>query len=106
MREINPVLHIGDIKSIFGVSQPTVYRWLADARAGKSLFPLPLGGHKQKLCWSRESIEAFMQPKNVPQPANIASPMKQKQKNKTLQQRQEAIQRGMERHGITNHYNQ
>ena len=40
MRVIDPVLHIGDIKTIFGVSQPTVYRWLADARAGKSLFPL------------------------------------------------------------------
>ena len=70
MQEIKPVLHIGDIKRIFGVSQPTIYRWLAETRAGKGTFPLPLGGHKQKLCWSRESIEAFMQPRNVLQHFN------------------------------------
>ena len=62
------LLTITDIMEIFGVRQVTVYRWIALARKGQHRFPLPIGDHKQKLRWSRESIVAYQNASN-PQPA-------------------------------------
>jgi predicted DNA-binding transcriptional regulator AlpA len=69
---IEPLLTIADVMEIFSVSQPTIYRWIALARLGKSQFPLPVGGRKQKLRWSQESILAY-QAANNPQPQKIES---------------------------------
>ena len=71
MRQIEPMLHIGDIKKIFGVSQATVYRWLAEARAGKNSLPLPLNGYKRKLLWNAADVEAFCQTKIQRMPEGI-----------------------------------
>jgi transposase len=53
------LLQIKDIMKIFHVSQVTIYRWVALARRGKSKFPLPVGGRRQKLLWHRHAIEEF-----------------------------------------------
>ena len=72
MQDIEPALQIKDIMAIFGISQPTVYRWLAEARQGKSRFPLPINGMKRKLLWNRQDIQTF-QHANSPPPSNIES---------------------------------
>jgi len=60
MQNIQPALHVGDIMKLFGVSRPTVYRWIAEARQGKNRFPLPINnGSKRKLLWNRCDILAF-----------------------------------------------
>jgi len=51
---------------IFHVSQPTVYRWVSEARAGKSQFPVPIFGYKRKLLWLKEAILAFQNKNNMP----------------------------------------
>jgi predicted DNA-binding transcriptional regulator AlpA len=72
MQNFEPLLTIADIMKIFSVSQPTVYRWISESRKGESRFPLPIGGRKQKLRWSRESILAY-QSENNPTPQKIES---------------------------------
>ena len=63
--ELPPFLTLADLMVIFVVAASTICRWTAEARAGKSRFPLPLdmgrNGRKGKLLWSRESITAFQQ---------------------------------------------
>jgi transposase len=61
MYPIIELLTIKDITRVFHVSQQTVYRWVALARKGKSKFPLPIGGRKQKLLWHRHIIEDYCQ---------------------------------------------
>lgn len=56
---IEPLLNIDDIMRMFHVSRVTVYRWISLARRNQSRFPLPVGGHKQKLCWNRADVERF-----------------------------------------------
>jgi transposase-like protein len=66
---VQPALGIKDIMRIFDISQPTVYRWVRDARAGKSTFPLPIGnGFKKKLLWSQDAIAAYQNAANAPTP--------------------------------------
>jgi len=104
MQDIAPVLKVQDIMKIFGISQPTVYRWIAASRTGTGNgFPLPIGSYRQKLSWSRESIEEFMQSKNVPQPlVNTSSPSRQKARQvKTVQERSVAVEQALARHGIS-----
>jgi len=69
---LEPLLTVADLMVIFVVSQMTIYRWVALARQGKHPFPLPIGGHKQKLRWSKESILAY-QSANTSQPVIIES---------------------------------
>jgi predicted DNA-binding transcriptional regulator AlpA len=83
---IEPLLTITDVMKIFSISQPTVYRWLALARRGESRFPLPVGGRKQKLRWSRESILAF-QNANNPQPPNIESASERNKRHRAAMER-------------------
>ena len=56
---IEPLLNVEDIMRMFHVSRVTVYRWISLARRNQSRFPLPVGGHKQKLCWNRADVERF-----------------------------------------------
>jgi len=78
--QIEPLLTIKDIMAVFGVSQPTVYRWIALARQGRSRFPLPVGNTKQKLRWSQETILAY-QNANSPQPAKVESASQRKKRH-------------------------
>jgi len=70
--KIEPLLTVSDVMKIFGVSQVSVYRWVALARQGKHRFPLPIGDYKQKLRWNRDAIVAY-QNANNPQPAKMES---------------------------------
>jgi predicted DNA-binding transcriptional regulator AlpA len=93
-QDIQPVLHIGDIMRIFGISQPTVYRWISEARAGKICFPLPIGnGHKRKLFWSRDAIIAY-------QNANIVLPTPKIESASQRKKRHHAACESLARHGI------
>jgi transposase-like protein len=82
MTEIHETLTAQDIMRIFHVSENTLYRWVAQSRAGKGQFPLPIGGHKQRLCWSRDAIIAFQNRNTVP-PAEPES-AKSRQKRHTV----------------------
>jgi hypothetical protein len=60
--ELLPYLDLLDLMTLFSVSEGTIRRWLAEARAGRSRFPLPVDmgrNGKGKLFWTRESIIAF-----------------------------------------------
>jgi predicted DNA-binding transcriptional regulator AlpA len=57
--QIEPLLRVEDIMKIFGTSRVTIYRWVNEARAGKSRFPAPLNGTKRKLLWSADRIARF-----------------------------------------------
>ena len=75
------LLTITDIMKIFGVSQVTVYRWIALARQGQHRFPLPIGDYKQKLRWSREVIAAYQNASN-PSVPKIESASERSKRNK------------------------
>jgi predicted DNA-binding transcriptional regulator AlpA len=80
-QDIQTVLHAGDIMRIFGISQPTLYRWIAEARAGKNEFPLPIGnGYKRKLFWSRDAIIGYQNASITPSP-KIESATQRKKRN-------------------------
>jgi len=66
------LFQVEDIMRIFHASRVTVYRWLALARQGKHGLPLPVGGHKQRLLWSRASIEEYCRAQSAPSPEEIA----------------------------------
>ena len=101
MTVIEPVLHIKQIMAIFGVSQPTIYRWLAEARAGKSLFPLPLNGLKRKLMWNATDIEQYMHSRSAPQVPVVSNSKQERRAAKELRARNESAQKALaERHGI------
>jgi len=89
---IEPLLTIADIMRIYSISQPTVYRWLALARRGEGCFPLPIGGHKQKLRWSRDAILAYQ---------NVNSPQLPKIESETQRQKRHRIAcESLARHGV------
>ena len=71
--QIENTLTVHDIMQIFHISQVSVYRWVSLARQGKGNFPLPLGGHKQKLLWTREAITAYQHAKGIQAVPNIES---------------------------------
>ena len=98
MTVIEPVLHLKHIMAIFGVSQATIYRWLAEARAGKSSFPLALNGYKRKLLWNKADVEAFCQARTVPQvPVQVSTKQRDK---KDYRARQASVEQALARHGI------
>ena len=82
MQNMEPLLTIADIMKIFGVSRVSVYRWIAESRAGRGRFPLPIGGHKQKLRWNRDAILAY-QNANNPQPEKIESAAQRQKRHAT-----------------------
>ena len=86
MQNIEPLLGIHDVMKIFNISQPTVYRWLALARQGKSRFPLPVGNMKQKLRWNRADILVF-QTANSPLPLHVESASQRQKRHNTAMNR-------------------
>jgi len=96
--QVSEVLSIADIMRIFHIAQPTVYRWVTKARRGESQFPLPIGGHKQKLCWSRAAIANFQNGGSTPPPKPESA--------KSRQKRHAAACQSLKRQGVnikTNH---
>jgi predicted DNA-binding transcriptional regulator AlpA len=103
MQEIPSLLTVADIRSIFGVSRVSVYRWVSEARAGKSQFPEPLFGYKRRLLWSRSSIVQFCesQPQTMaPQQSVVPNPKKGRRSAKEQGQRRENTRQILERHRV------
>jgi predicted DNA-binding transcriptional regulator AlpA len=89
MQGIEPTLVIQDVMRIFHVSQPTVYRWIAEARAGKSRFPLPINGtdgRKRKLLWNHNDILVFQHANNS-QPLTIESATQRQKRHSAAMER-------------------
>lgn len=85
MPKIEPVLNIKDIMEIFGISQPTVYRWLAESRSGRNRFPLPINGIKRKLLWNQSDIIAFSNASSPP-PVKVESAATRKKRHDAAMQ--------------------
>ena len=95
-------LTIKDICRIFHVAEVSVYRWVKEARLGKSQFPLPINGMlqgKRKLLWSRNAIIAF-QNANSPQPPIVIESATQRKKRHT------AAMDSLSRMGVNIHQSQ
>jgi predicted DNA-binding transcriptional regulator AlpA len=103
MNAIEPLLNIKDIRQIFSISQVCVYRWVSEARKGRSRFPLPINGTdggKRKLLWNRNDIEQFCQSKNAPQPlVNVITTKQVKKQAAAYQERQQRVDEVLARHG-------
>jgi predicted DNA-binding transcriptional regulator AlpA len=101
MREIETLLGVEEIVRIFGLSRVSIYRKVAAARAGLTRFPLPVSDCRQKLRWCAADVEKYCQI-STQQPQVIVSSPKQKSKQaKECQARQDAVQQGFVRHGIS-----
>ena len=95
-------LTVADIRNIFGVSRVSVYRWVSEARAGKSQFPEPLFGYKRRLLWSRNSIVQFCesQPQSIAPQQSVVTGKKERRTAKEREQRKESTRQVLAHHGI------
>ena len=89
------ILLISEVSALFRVSNVTIYRWLAESRAGQGTFPLPISQRKAKLRWLASDIERYIASQSVM--PEFVSPVKQK---KEYDRRQEAARAVLARHGI------
>jgi predicted DNA-binding transcriptional regulator AlpA len=53
------LVNIEDVAILMGCSVPTIRRRMADARAGKSSFPLPIHGSRKRGLWRKDDIEMW-----------------------------------------------
>jgi len=90
------ILLIAEVAALFRVANVTIYRWLAESRAGRGSFPLPISGRKAKLRWLATDIERFIESQSV-LPPEFVSPVQQA---KDYQRRQEAARAVLAKHGI------
>jgi len=97
MRVIEPLLKIKDMMRIYGMSRVSVYRKVADARAGRGGFPLPLTGYKKQLLWNPDEVERYCQAQPAAPPVNVPSPSKQ---TKLMRERREHTAAILAEHGI------
>jgi predicted DNA-binding transcriptional regulator AlpA len=92
------LLGTADLMRIFGLSRVSIYRKVAEARAGLGRFPLPVSGVKQKLRWSVDNVEAFCQSMNTPSP--ISAPSPPSKITKSMQERKTQTAAILAAHGI------
>ena len=92
------VLLIDEVASLMRVANVTIGRWLAESRAGRGDFPLPISRRGAKLRWLATDIEHYLASQSgTSVPANFVSPAKQQ---KEYRRRQDAAQAALARHGI------
>ena len=60
MKKIDPLLGLQDIIEIFNCTPNTIFRWLREARAGQTDFPLPVRLPGRKLGWTKDSVETYL----------------------------------------------
>ena len=90
------VLLIAEVSALLRVSHSTIYRWVAESRAGRSDFPAPISRRKGKHRWLASDIERYIESQSAVT-VEFVSPVKQK---KDYQRRQEAAKAALARHGI------
>jgi len=83
-------LKISEVAELLRCSVPTVRRWLAEARRGERLFPLPLNQPRSQNLWRREDIENWTE--------NPAKSPSKSMHQKKVQRRSEIA--GLARHNI------
>jgi len=92
------VLLIDEVATLLRISQSTIYRLIADSRAGRSNFPVPISRRKGKNRWLASDIERYLASQSASKvPVNFVSPAK---KQKEHQRRQDAAKAALARHGI------
>ena len=93
------ILLVKDLMRLLRASRPSVYRWLAERRAGFGNFPLPISQAGRQLRWNSDDIEAYCQSRAAPQsPVNVVSTAKQQVK--AQREQQEATLQALARHKI------
>jgi predicted DNA-binding transcriptional regulator AlpA len=90
------VLLISEVAALLRVANVTIYRWLAESRAGRGSFPSPISRQGAKLRWLATDIERYVASQSVC-PTEFVSPAKQKRE---YQRRQVAANAALARHGI------
>ena len=89
---------VEDLMRMFGLSRPSIYRRLREAREGRGGLPLPiLTGAKRSLRWTAESVKAFLQ--NASEPPPTAPTPKIESENARRKRHAEAMKQ-LERFGI------
>ena len=90
------ILLVGEVAALMRVAPVTIYRWLAESRAGRGMFPQPISCRKAKLRWLAADIERYVESQSAATPVFV-SPVKRK---KDYERRQEAARAALARHGI------
>jgi len=90
------VLLIDEVAALMRVSNVTIYRWIAESRAGRGSFPLPISRRKGKNRWLASDIERYLSSQSAGLPTFV-SPAKQK---KEFRRRQDTANAILARHGI------
>jgi len=81
MTKLEPLLGAQDIILLFCISLATLFRWLREARAGRSDFPLPVPSPGRRLLWKRDSIEAYLAKQHPPNVPKIETPSQLKKRH-------------------------
>lgn len=78
MNELEALLTIEDVMRIFGLSRPSIYRRLREAREGRGGLPLPIPtGTKRRLLWHVGTVREFIEnPQSKPPQPPIESEAK------------------------------
>ena len=87
------ILLIHELAALCRVAPVTIYRWVAERRAGRGHFPLPISESGKKLRWLAADIENFLHlqsQSNVVSPVNVVSATAQRRETKADRQRREA----------------
>ena len=90
------VLLIAEVATLLRVSHSTIYRWIAESRAGRSDFPVPISRRKGKSRWLATDIEKYIESQSAGLPVFV-SHAKQK---KEFRRRQDTANAILARHGI------
>ena len=103
MKSTLMILLVHEVAALCRVAPVTIYRWLAERRAGRGQFPLPLAGggsgRSGKLRWLASDIESFLLSQSNPAPPiKVASASERRREAKVHKQRQEAAEVALARH--------
>ena len=75
------LLTLRDLLPILQVSEPTIRRWLAEARRGTGNFPKPINGFKRKLLFHPAEIERWAGCQQQPPPVAFESTTQRKKRH-------------------------
>ena len=93
------VLLIHEVAVLCRVAESTVRRWVAESRAGRGDFPLPISQPGRKLLWRASDIETFLSRSNALPPDNVVSPAKQmRRETQDFKNRQELASKTLAQH--------
>ena len=98
MKDLETFYEVKDIMRIFGLSRPSIYRRLREAREGRGGLPLPIPtGAKRSLRWTAESVKTFLQSVND---TPLTAPNPKIESEKSRQKRNAEAMKQLKRFGI------